>query len=61
MYKRMSLYGGVVTRFAGAVKLAHRMTGTMLDASRSQCYCARSWLYSGLLLPVSRQRKVEVP
>jgi hypothetical protein len=54
MYKRMSLYGGVVTRFAGAVKLTRRMTGTMLDASCSQCYCARSWLYSGLLLPVPR-------
>jgi hypothetical protein len=54
MYKRMSLYGGVVTRFAGAVKLARRMTGTRLDASRSQCDCARPWLYSCLLLPVPR-------
>jgi len=60
MYKGMSLYVGVVTRFAGAVKLAYRMTGTMLDALRSQCYCACSWLYSGLLLPVAGQRKVEV-
>ena len=60
MCKRLALSVRVVARFTQAVKLAYRMTGTMLDALRSQCYCACSWLYSGLLLPVAGQRKVEV-